>query len=59
MRRYEWKVGVGTTTFLLVLRVLFNVLGMGGRQLPGDLADARVAGSKVCGISDPQRASSR
>jgi hypothetical protein len=30
MRRYEWKVGVGTTTFLLVLRVLFNVLGMGG-----------------------------
>lgn len=51
MRRYEWKVGVGTTTFLLVLRVLFNVLGMGGgegRQLPGDLADARVAGSKVC-----------
>jgi hypothetical protein len=32
----------------------------GGRQLPGgDLADARVAGSKVCGISGPQRASSR
>jgi hypothetical protein len=58
MRRYEWKVGVGTTTFLLVLRVLFNVLGR-GRQLPGDLADARAAGSKVCGISDPQRASSR
>lgn len=32
MGRFEWKVGVGTTT-LLVLRVPFNVFWGGGTQV--------------------------
>jgi hypothetical protein len=40
MGRFEWKVGVGTTTFFSCCA---SALCFGGR-LPGHLADARVAG---------------